>query len=347
LSSSSESSSSDDDDHSNLSAKSSSGDNDFDLIAEPLENIHETESTKDGALEDIEEDETTPVVANKPSTIVANQPSIRDRRLPLRSTNRAPPRSSQLLYHGLFTSFQRHVPLQDDLKLVLRGIFLQQPRLRVNPKNNNHILECNQEVLSWSKPVAKKAPSYRYNDNFGDDSLSSQSSYDQDITNDNYLQSIIPESLSTSCLVAPLIQGIYSSLFKSIHEIRLKLSEKKTISVVDEKGSIVASHIAQIKASSVVHVYDDIELFDWSRANSLHSLWYCHDLSESPVLELALTKALKRSSHSHVIPKLFPKKKGSAQYQFMGFVASNTKGGGCSCRILSEFICDFSNGPPK
>jgi hypothetical protein len=72
--------------------------------------------------------------------------------------------------------------LPDDNKLLLKGIFLQQPRLIVIPKNNNHILARNQEVLSWSKPVAKKAPSYGYDDNVGDDSLSSQSSYDQAIT---------------------------------------------------------------------------------------------------------------------------------------------------------------------
>jgi hypothetical protein len=45
------------------------------------------------------------------------------------------------------------------------------------------------------------------------------------------------------------------------------------------------------------------------------------------VLEAAIIKALKRSSHSHVVPKLFPKKKQSMQYQFMGFVASHIKGG--------------------
>jgi hypothetical protein len=339
-SSSSDNSSSDDDDQSH-SSSSSSGDKDFDQIKEPLEDIDELVSTVDSALEDIgiEENDSTPVVANRSSNL--------DRRLPLRSYNRAPSRSSQLIYHGLFTSFQRHVPVQDDLKLLLKGYFLQQQRLRVSPMNNNHILVRNQEVLSWSKPVAKKSPSYGYDDNVGDDSLSSQSSYDQDITDDNYLQSIIPESLSTSCLVDPAIQGIYSSLFKSIHEICVKLSENKTLSVVDEKGSIVSSHIAQIKASSVVHIHDDIELFDWSRANSSHSLWYCHDLAQSPVLELAITKALKRSCHSHVVPKLFPKKKATTPYQFMGFVASNTKGGGRSCRISSEFICDFQNGPLK
>ncbi len=87
------------------------------------------------------------------------------------------------------------------------------------------------------------------------------------------------------------------------------------------------SHIVQIKASSVVHFYDDIELFDWSRANLSHSLWYCHDISGLPVLELAITKALKRSSHSHVVGNIFPEEKGMTPYQFMGFVASNTKGG--------------------
>ncbi len=104
----------------------------------------------------------------------------------------------------------------------------------------------------------------------------------------------------------------------------MKLSEKKTLSIVDKKGAIVPSHIAQITLSSVVHVHNHIELFDWSWANSLHSLWYCHDLSESPVLESAIMKALKRSSQSHVV--LFPKKKDPTPYQFMGFVASNTKG---------------------
>ncbi len=136
-----------------------------------------------------------------------------------------------MIYHGLFTSFQRHVDQLDEGKLLLKEIFLQVPRLKIIPKNNNHILERNQEVLSWNKPIAKNAPSYGYDDNVGDDSLSSQSSYDQDITDEDYLQSIIPASqyLSTCLIVDPVIKGIYSSLFKSIHEIRLKLSSKTTL----------------------------------------------------------------------------------------------------------------------
>ncbi len=103
--------------------------------------------------------------------------------------------------------------------------------------------------------------------------------------------------------------------------------------MIDKKRSIVDTHIAQIKASSFVHNNDDIEVFDWSRANLLHSLWYCDNLSESLVLKSALIKALKRSCHSQVVPMLFPKKKRSSGYQFIGFVSSHIKGG----NVLSGF----------
>jgi hypothetical protein len=83
-------------------------------------------------------------------------------------------------------------------------------------------MQHNQEVLSWSKPTAKKAPSYCYDDNVGDDCLSSQSSYDQDISDQDFLHSIIPslQYLTYSMIdVATELKGIYSSLFKAVHEI--------------------------------------------------------------------------------------------------------------------------------
>jgi hypothetical protein len=77
-------------------------------------------------------------------------------------------------------------------------------------------------VLSWSKPIAKKALSYGYDDNVGDDCLSYQSSYDQDISDQDFLHSIIPslQHVTYSTIdVAAELRGIYSSLFKAIHEI--------------------------------------------------------------------------------------------------------------------------------
>jgi hypothetical protein len=99
--------------------------------------------------------------------------------------------------------------------------------------------------------------------------------------------------------------------------------------VIDKKQSIVDTHIAQIKASSVVHAYDNIELFDWARGNQSHSLWYCDDISKSPMLKSAIIKALKKSCHSQAISRLFSKEATSTQYQFVGFVSSHTKEGNC------------------
>jgi hypothetical protein len=67
-------------------------------------------------------------------------------------------------------------------------------------------------VLLWSKPIAKKAPSYGHDDNDGDDCLSSQSSYDQDISDQDFLHSIIPslQYLTYSMIdVAAELKGIY------------------------------------------------------------------------------------------------------------------------------------------
>ncbi len=119
--------------------------------------------------------------------------SSRYRRLPSQR-NAVPSRSAQLIFHGTFTSFQQHGAFLDKEMSLAKNILLQLQRLKIFPKNNNHILQCNQEVLSWSKSIAKKAPSYGYDDNVGDDCLSSQSSYDQDISNQDFLHSIIPSS---------------------------------------------------------------------------------------------------------------------------------------------------------
>jgi hypothetical protein len=149
------------------------------------------------------------------------QESSRYLRLPSRR-NTVPSRLAQLIYHGIITSFQQQCTLLDKDKSLVKNILLQLQRLKIIPKNNNHIMQRHQEVLLWSKPIAKKVPSYCYDDNVGDDCLSSQSSYDQDISDQDFLHSIIPslQYLTYSTIdVAAELKGIYSSLFKAVHEI--------------------------------------------------------------------------------------------------------------------------------
>ena len=63
----------------------------------------------------------------------------------------------------------------------------------------------------------------------------------------------------------------------------------------DETQSIVPTNIVQPDASSVVNRYDDIELLDWAHANTSHSIWHCDDILQSPYLENAIMKAIKKS----------------------------------------------------
>jgi hypothetical protein len=68
------------------------------------------------------------------------QESSRNRRLPSRR-NTVPSQLTQLIYHGIFTSFQRHGILLDKDKSLAKNILLQLQRLKIIPKNNNHILQ--------------------------------------------------------------------------------------------------------------------------------------------------------------------------------------------------------------
>ncbi len=65
---------------------------------------------------------------------------------------------------------------------------------KVTRQNNNHVVKENQMVESWtkSKPVLENELPKLQDDNVGEDSLSSQSIFDQDINADGYLNSLVP-----------------------------------------------------------------------------------------------------------------------------------------------------------
>jgi hypothetical protein len=87
----------------------------------------------------------------------------------------------------IFTSFQRHITFP-------KAVFVQAQTIENTkilkvpaPLCNNHIVQCNLEVLSWTKPVKAKNEIGQYDDNIGKDSLSSQSTYVHDIKDEDYL----------------------------------------------------------------------------------------------------------------------------------------------------------------
>ena len=153
---------------------------------------------------------------------------------------------------------------------------------------NNHIVQRNLEVSSWTKSVKEKTEIGEYDDNIGEDSLSSQSIYAQDIESDEYLQCLCPSStfLATNTVTDNVeLRKLYASLFKAVYDLRVKRHNKSFLMGFNEQNKLVPTNIVQLVASSVVNRHDDIEFYEWARADTSHSIWSCHDIFKSPMIE--------------------------------------------------------------
>ncbi len=124
-------------------------------------------------------------------------------------------------------------------------------------------------------------------DNVGEDSLSSQLLFDQDKNSDGYLNSLVPLECFLTIESHANFQEIHAVLCKSVHDIRVKLATNDTIFGIDKNKSIIYTTIAENRATSAVTTIDDIEFWDWAGRTPSHSLWYCNDLSKSPMLRIA------------------------------------------------------------
>jgi hypothetical protein len=66
-----------------------------------------------------------------------------------------PSASQRLIYHGVFTSFQRHGPVSVEALNKVKEVIFDIKLLKVTRPNNNHVVKEIQMVASWtkSKPV--------------------------------------------------------------------------------------------------------------------------------------------------------------------------------------------------
>ncbi len=145
----------------------------------------------------------------------------------------------------------------DKVKEVIFDIKL----LKVTRPNNNHVVKENQTVASWTKsrPVLENALPKLQDDNVGDDSLSSQSIFDQDINADGYLNSFIPLEQFLTIESHANLQEIYTVLCKSVYDIGVKLANNDTIFGINENQSVIDTKIAENHTTSALTNMDDIE----------------------------------------------------------------------------------------
>jgi hypothetical protein len=100
-----------------------------------------------------------------------------------------------------------------------------------------------------------------------------------------------------------------------------------TIFGINKNQSVIDTKIAENCATSALTNIDDIEFWDWARRTRFHSLWYCNSISKSPMLRIAVGKALRKSCHDHLVSTKFYEGITKSKIQFMGFVSQHTKQG--------------------
>jgi hypothetical protein len=109
-----------------------------------------------------------------------------------------------------------------------------------------------------------------FEDNVGEDGLSSQSTYKVNIDCPYYKEAIAPNSKVLNSLKPSKeqLQKVYGGTMKEVNDLRLQIDSKKNLSSIDRQGKSFNTNIAEVLAKNVVFwPLDYIELVDWTITN--------------------------------------------------------------------------------
>jgi hypothetical protein len=154
--------------------------------------------------------------------------------------------------------------------------------------------------------------------------LFSQST-DKDNTEDPYSFTPITRLLSILQPSTPLLNEVYGAMMKVLNELRVQISLKKALIVIDHQGKNININIAEVQAKdNVSPTIHNIEFVDWTSINKLARFWYCEDIHLSSILKQVIV-AIHKSPDHLLSSKLFEDESIDQQNQFVGFVSSHTK----------------------
>ncbi len=160
-----------------------------------------------------------------------------------------------------------------------------------------------------------------FENNVGEDGLSSQSTYKVNIDDPYYKASIVPNPkvLNDLKLSKEQLEKVYQGIMEEVNDLRLQIERKKTISCVNRQGKSFNTNIAKVPAQNVVFFpLDDIELVDWTTTNEFARLWFCEDIHHSSILKQALKKAIQKSNNWNFSSKLFEDDSNDEKNQMLG-----------------------------
>ena len=121
--------------------------------------------------------------------------------------------------------------------------------------------------------------------------------YEKNIDDSNYQNALCPNQklLHKVTTSHPGVKKIYVSVVWVINNLLMQILMENTMTTNGEKGKSIKTNIAEVHASRVsCFPLDDIEFFEWTRTNKYGRLWYCPDISQSPILQCAIEKAIRK-----------------------------------------------------
>jgi hypothetical protein len=158
-----------------------------------------------------------------------------------------------------------------------------------------------------------------FEDNVGEDGLSSQSSYTIDINDSNYIDNLAPHSTMFDNKVPfgdNTFKKVYPQLITALNDVRVQKSTNSTLSAF-WNGKSLNTFIGQVKASDVVVKSDDIKFYHWSVNKSHAHFWSFDDIGKCPMLKLAIERAIKKSPHYDLAGNLFNADHAIDKHQFV------------------------------
>jgi hypothetical protein len=153
--------------------------------------------------------------------------------------------ASQLLYHDVFSTYMHHF-IQDDphpLKNVIQDIMTTSSSLP-NRCTIGPLAQSISMVSSWTaNGKATTAGSLLvFEDNVGEDGLSTQSTYKVNIDCSYYKEAIAPNPKVLNSLIPSKeqLEKVYGGIMKEVNDLRLQIDRKKTfLGLIDKaKASI-------------------------------------------------------------------------------------------------------------
>ena len=176
----------------------------------------------------------------------------------------------------------------------------------------------------------------------GEDGLSAQSMYGVNIEDKNEIELLLPRAEmfgNEVYLGKKTLMRMLTQFTCALNDVRVQISSNSTLFAVWQ-GRFVNTLIAQVMAEGVVINSNDIEFHDWSQNSSYAHFWFCPDVENSPMLKLAIEKAIKKSPHHDSSGNLFGH--GLRKHQFVGFVSSNTKSNALISFHLHSFVTFYT-----